>query len=106
MKKYYDALGYAQLWAVRWLTGTFFIAQIIGGLVGSYTQPFGINTNNFWMGGALSMVPGFALGLLAQYKMDREKLAEYWPTVWVTGLIAVLVFGFAVMRATHPIHAG
>ena len=106
MKKSRDPLSYSQLWAVRWLTGTLLIVQLIAGVIVAYTLSAGATRDNLWMGGALSMVPGFALGLLVQYKVDPAKLSENKLTVGVLGLIALVVFGFAVARATGSIHAG
>jgi hypothetical protein len=60
---------------------------------------------NYWMGGALSMIPGFVVGLLAQRRLDPSKLSEHKSTVSLLGIIAAVVSGFAVYRLLGS-HAG
>ena len=97
-------MGPLQLWGVRWLTGTLFAVQLVFGLAAA--SLFGFRTERFWIAAILSsMIPGFLLGCLVQYKLDAAKLSEYKWTVVLLGVIAVVVSGFAVVRALGGIHA-
>jgi len=106
MKGDRDPLAWSQLWAVRWLSGTFLILQLIFGAIGvwafSYRSPF----INFWMGAALSMVPGFVIGFFIQRRMNPAKLSENDFTVRLLGLMAVAVTVFAVAEVWNWPHAG
>jgi general stress protein CsbA len=102
---YRDPLGPLQLWGVRWLTGTFFAVELVFGLIAA--SLYGFATERFWIAAILSsMIPGFLLGYLVQYKLDAAKLSEHRWTVVLLGLIAVVVSGFAVVRALGGSHAG
>jgi hypothetical protein len=103
---YRDPLSWSQLWAVRWLTGTFFAVQLLCGLLGGSILSYRDPAQSFWMGGALSMVPAFVIGVLVQRKFDPIKLSENKFTVWVLGAIAVGVSGFAVFAAARWADAG
>jgi len=95
MGTYRDPLGPVQLWGVRWLVGTFFAVQALFGLITA--QFFEFPTKMFFVVVTLSsMIPGFLLGYLVQYKLDRAKLLQHKLTVGLLGLIAVGMTIFAV----------
>jgi hypothetical protein len=98
MKGYRDPLSYSKLWEVRWLTGTFIAIQVFCGLVGLELFPYQRAVARFWMGGALSMVPGFLVGLLIQYRVAPAKISENKWTVGLVGLISLIVCGAAIAQ--------
>ena len=92
MRAFRDPLSYRSLWAIRWAVGTTIGADLILGALGlavfSYPQPF----VNFWIGGALATVPGYAVGLGIQRIRDPEALQAHRATVWILGAMSVVLF--------------
>src|SRR5450631_2515585 len=98
MKSHRDPFSYSKLWEVRWLTGTFVAIQLLFGMVGTVVFSYRSTFENFWMGGALSMIPGFLVGLLIQHNAAPAKISENKWTVVLLGLIALIVSGVAMAQ--------
>jgi hypothetical protein len=105
MKGYRDPFGLKQLWAVRWLTVPFVLLQLIFGAIGALAFSYQTAFENVWMGGALSMLPGFIIGTWLQFNNDPAKLHENKPTVVLIGIISLATFSVAVAMAIKG-HAG
>jgi hypothetical protein len=106
MRKYRDPLALSQLWAVKWLSGSVFMSQLMFGALGAFAFSFGSTHTNVWMGGVLSLVPAFCLGLLLQHRMDPDKLSENKWTVWALGAIALILTGSAIAQLVTETGAG
>ena len=105
-RKRSNALGFRTLWAVRWLTGSLFGAQILFGLIGIFVFSEAVPFQRFWLGGALASFPGYVFGVVLQYRVAPAQMAEHKFTVWLTGLITLLLFAQGIQLAYEGMHAG
>lgn len=88
-------LGFHYSWSdlrpVRPLVLAVLLAELVGAAIGwsSLSAPSGFV--RLWFGAALSALPGFALGLIAQWLSGRERFATHPVLIRRIGLIATLL---------------
>ena len=85
--------GFEYTWrdlqAIRPLTVTVYVAQIIGGISGLLLAPYVSWLGNLWAGAAIATFPSFLLGLLIQFRLDPVRIKENRVMVRRFGLVAL-----------------
>ena len=79
---------------VRPLVVTMLVLQILGGIVGLAAAVYPAWFANLWAGAALATLPGYALGLVVQLRVNAQRIREHAVMVRRLGLIAAVLTGF------------
>ncbi|MBN7137051.1 hypothetical protein A7A76_20145 [Lysobacter enzymogenes] len=89
--------SFSDLWQVPVLTSAVLAGELIGAALGYFLlTSHGDGFARAWLGGVLGLIPGYPLGLLLQWKLQPERLAENAVMVRRLGLIAACLISVAL----------